>query len=582
MALKGQLGETMQLNARGTAALGDLAFSDGDRPVLTVGRIETVGLDYTWPATATHRARAHEEVVGAHRAAAPTAPCRSPRCSPRRARRRARPPPGARATGGPPPPAAADPGKATVTVREAIFEDGSATIVDAAVSPPARLEVAGVRLAARDFQWPARGADPGAARHAHPGRPGRSPRRASSTSPPGTIEAQVTPSGVDLVTGAALPAGARADRGQGERRPPGQGHARAARDHRARRGHAGRSGRWPTATGRWPPPRGSRPPGSTTRGRPRWWSRAARLQKPWAQIERAADGSFPIIALLTPAPPAAAGGTRREPPAGGRRPAPTAPSPSCDVRVRRVAVEDGVIAIVDWRGEPAAGASSSRARASRSRTSPGPRARPSQVKLRTETATGGHLEAQGQLRVDTQAVDMQIAAKQLDLATDAGLPALARHHRGQDGRRPARARHAGAPGRRGHRPPRLRRPHLRRRAAHARLHQARGRGRARRGLAAPRDGRARGHRQALAAPRARRRRHRAAARRSCCPPRDRRAPPAAPARATGSRPRRAARRAPRRPRPSSGWARSRWRRASSASWTARPRPPSPRRPRASR
>jgi len=41
----------------------------------------------------------------------------------------------------------------------------------------------------------------------------------------------------------------------------------------------------------------------------------------------------------------------------------------------------------------------------------------SQVKLRTETATGGHLEVQGQLRVDTQAVDMQIAAKQLDLAT---------------------------------------------------------------------------------------------------------------------------------------------------------------------
>ena len=30
----------------------DLAFTDGDRPVLTVGRLEMVGLDYTWPATA--------------------------------------------------------------------------------------------------------------------------------------------------------------------------------------------------------------------------------------------------------------------------------------------------------------------------------------------------------------------------------------------------------------------------------------------------------------------------------------------------------------------------------------------------
>jgi hypothetical protein len=35
LTLKGQLGEPMRLNARGTAALGDLSFADGDRPVLT-------------------------------------------------------------------------------------------------------------------------------------------------------------------------------------------------------------------------------------------------------------------------------------------------------------------------------------------------------------------------------------------------------------------------------------------------------------------------------------------------------------------------------------------------------------------
>ena len=70
LALKGQLGETMQLNARGTAALADLSFSDGDRPVLTVGRIETIGARLHLARHRHHRARAHEEVVGAHRAAA--------------------------------------------------------------------------------------------------------------------------------------------------------------------------------------------------------------------------------------------------------------------------------------------------------------------------------------------------------------------------------------------------------------------------------------------------------------------------------------------------------------------------------
>jgi hypothetical protein len=43
-----------------------------------------------------------------------------------------------------------------VTVREVLFEDGGATVVDAAVNPTARLEVNGVRLSARDFAWPAR------------------------------------------------------------------------------------------------------------------------------------------------------------------------------------------------------------------------------------------------------------------------------------------------------------------------------------------------------------------------------------------------------------------------------------------
>src|SRR5260370_28511783 len=44
----------------------------------------------------------------------------------------------------------------SLAAREVLFEDGAASIVDAAVSPTARVEIAGVRLTARDFSWPAR------------------------------------------------------------------------------------------------------------------------------------------------------------------------------------------------------------------------------------------------------------------------------------------------------------------------------------------------------------------------------------------------------------------------------------------
>jgi hypothetical protein len=42
---------------------------------------------------------------------------------------------------------------------------------------------------------------------------------------------------------------------------------------------------------------------------------------------------------------------------------------------------------------------------------------PAEIRLRTQTASGGSVDARGQLRLDTLAADMQIAASQLDLAT---------------------------------------------------------------------------------------------------------------------------------------------------------------------
>jgi hypothetical protein len=46
-----------------------------------------------------------------------------------------------------------------------------------------------------------------------------------------------------------------------------------------------------------------------------------------------------------------------------------------------------------------------------------PAAAPTEVTLRAATGTGGAVEARGRLRLDTQAVDMQVALKQMDVAT---------------------------------------------------------------------------------------------------------------------------------------------------------------------
>ncbi|MGH7415311.1 MAG: DUF748 domain-containing protein, partial [Candidatus Rokuibacteriota bacterium] len=101
--------------------------------------------------------------------------------------------------------------------------------------------------------------------------------------------------------------------------------------------------------------------------------------------------------------------------AGGGPPA-GQPAPTADVRVRRAAVEDGVIVIVDSAVSPPARVQL-RGASLQVQNLAWPAREASQVSLRTQTASGGYLEAQGQLRLDTQAVDVRVAAKQLDLAT---------------------------------------------------------------------------------------------------------------------------------------------------------------------
>src|SRR5262249_53460308 len=57
----------------------------------------------------------------------------------------------------------------SVTVRDALLEDGGVRWIDAAVNPSANIEVSDVRPAARDSTWPPRAPIPIEARAASPG-----------------------------------------------------------------------------------------------------------------------------------------------------------------------------------------------------------------------------------------------------------------------------------------------------------------------------------------------------------------------------------------------------------------------------
>ena len=397
-------GGKTELNAKGTVGLGDLAFVDGDRPILTVGRLDLVGLDYTYPATATlERVHMRKSWALIERRADGSMPITGILTAARRAR------PGEPTAPAPTAPPTGDAGPPVqVTVREALFEDGAVTVVDAAVSPTARLEVAGVRLSARDFGWPARVPVPVRFEAPTPGS-GRITAQGALDLAARSLELQVTPRDVDLgptqpylpvrgrVTGkasadlavkATLEPFTLTARGTAAIADMALADATTPLMTAARFESTGIEFAWPA---------------TVTIDR-------MQLQKPWAQIERAADGSFPLRKLLEP--PERPAGVETRPPAG---PAPAPATPSLDLRVRRALVEDGAFALVDSTVRP-----TGRAEIRDARLVIGnftwPAREPSDVRLSATTGTGGSVDARGQIRLDTQAIDLQLAIKQLDLA----------------------------------------------------------------------------------------------------------------------------------------------------------------------
>ena len=408
-------GGKTELSAKGSLALADLAFIDGDRPILTVGRLELAGLDYTWPATAAiDRVHMRKSWALLERRPDGSMPITGILTPLRRAPPAGAPaptPPAAQSLPASPPPAAsptpAPSPDIKVTVRELLFDEGAATVVDAAVNPVARLEVNGVRLSARDFAWPARTPVPVQLEAPTPGA-GHIIARGTLDLVAQSLQMQLTPAGVDLgpaqpylpvrgrLTGkasgdlalkatlepfnlTARGTAAIADMALGETAKPLMTAARLE------------------ATGidyAWP--------ATVTVDR-------VQMEKPWAQIEQAADGSFPLRALLEPPAPPPGAPPRREGPAAGGAASPL------DLRVRRAGVEGGVFEIIDSTVRPTARAQIHDARVT-IRNFTWPAREPSALRLRATTGTGGTVDARGDMRLDTQAIDLQLAIKQLDVA----------------------------------------------------------------------------------------------------------------------------------------------------------------------
>src|SRR6185436_7988101 len=132
---------------------------EGSKPLITVKRVDATGLDVAWPTQISMdrlrvntpwaeiaRNRQGELSVRAlfrRRPDLPAAPRPAPDAE-------------AAATPGAPSPSAGPLPGMQVTLREAIFENGGARIIDDSVEPAARLELAGSQLELRNLTWPAR------------------------------------------------------------------------------------------------------------------------------------------------------------------------------------------------------------------------------------------------------------------------------------------------------------------------------------------------------------------------------------------------------------------------------------------
>ena len=335
VAVAGTL-EPLELTVRGSLGASNLAFLDKDAPLLTVGRVDAGGVDVQWPTRlAIARLRVNEPWAKIERD--PTGQLSLRALFARRADlpAAAAPTPGQAATPGPLP-------GLQVSVRDALFENGGASIVDDAVEPAARLEVRGSRLALRELSWPARGPAVVQIDTPMPGRGGTLKARGTFSIEPTRLALEVDLDQVDLAPGRPyLPIDARlGGRLSGRARVNGtfgdtirlviDGDAAVERlalgddDRRlatARRAElAGFRYQFPTSIR----------------------VKQLTLERPWLLLERSSDGSFELVSLFK---------ARRPPPGTGDAAAP-AREPRVRVLVDTVRIEEGFVRFVDRTTHP--------------------------------------------------------------------------------------------------------------------------------------------------------------------------------------------------------------------------------------
>jgi hypothetical protein len=151
LTVAGQLAPAPKLKVKGDAGLRSLDISDGQRSVITADRVRVTGIDADWPT------RVAADRVRVRRSWALIERDQQGGFLLRRLLERPGPPQPL----GPPsptPPGPLGPPLPSVefSFREGIFDEQAATIVDGAMTPPVRIEVAGARLAVRDFSYPQR------------------------------------------------------------------------------------------------------------------------------------------------------------------------------------------------------------------------------------------------------------------------------------------------------------------------------------------------------------------------------------------------------------------------------------------
>ncbi len=338
--------DPLRLDLRGTFGVGALAFLDGDKPVLTVGRMDATGIDLAWP-TRLAIDRLRVDAPWAEVARTTTGDLSLRALFARRADR----PPAPPAAGVPPLPAVAGPVPGLqVSLRRARFDNGGVTLIDDAVEPAARFEVRGSQLTLRDLTWPARGA-PAAVSLTTP-MPGGGTLQAKGTFSiqPTTLALDVRLDQVDLAQGRSyLPFDARvAGKVSGRAKLTGtfgdavtlvvEGDATADR---LRIGDADRR----LATAQAVELTGVRYQYPTTVR-----VRQLALRQPWLLVERNSDGSLELLTLFTRRVPALAVAPAGAPPrATGARPAPAA---GVRVLVNALRLEDGFVRFVDRTTDP--------------------------------------------------------------------------------------------------------------------------------------------------------------------------------------------------------------------------------------